>query len=116
MHHGSLRTLWACDRSTKITSSENLSPELWSKLRKTGKKKTTLKGLRIPEGCNSRFAIKGHHKETAGEGGGNLGHAVSAQVFSLELCQTTQEQKRKLCLNFVPFQNGHSIFFLKPKN
>ena len=73
--------------------------------------KATLKGLRIPEGCNSRFAIKGHHKETAGEGGGNLGHAVSAQVFSLEFCQTTQEQKGKLCLNFVLFQNGHSIFF-----
>lgn len=66
---------------------------------KERKEKTTLKGLRIPGGCNSRFVIKGHHKETAGEGGGNLGHAVSAQVFSLELCQTTQEQKRKLCLN-----------------
>ena len=78
-----------------------------------GKGKTTLKGLRIPEGCNSRFAIKGHHKETAGEGGGgSLGHAVSAQVFSLELCQTTQEHKRKLCLMFVPFQNGHGMFFL----
>lgn len=82
--------------------------------------KTTLKGLRIPEGYNSRFAIKSHHKETAGDGGGDLGHAVSAQVFSLELCQTTQEQKRKLCLNFVPFQNGHVLFCfffpLKPEN
>lgn len=76
--------------------------------------KTTLKGLRIPEGCNSRFVIKGHHKETAGDGGGDLGHAVSAQVFSLELCQTTQEQKKKLCLNFVPFQNGHVLFSLLP--
>lgn len=70
----------------------------------------------IPENCNSRFAIKGHHKETAGERGGNLGHAVSAQVFSLELCQTTQEQKRKLCLDFVLFQNRHVFFFSDARN
>lgn len=36
--------------------------------KKERKEKTTLKGLRIPEGTNSRFAIKGHHKEAAGEG------------------------------------------------
>lgn len=36
--------------------------------KKDRRKKTALKGLRIPEGYNSRFAIKGHHKETAGGG------------------------------------------------